>query len=124
MSDERPLDEGLDYDLYRKGLAAFERGAFQEAEVLFEASLEVREHWKTLERIGECAWRLRKVDKAIASLEKGAALGRLSKTPHLLAQVYLERGAIAEARRSLEEALRRNPQYHPSLKLLRQLDER
>jgi hypothetical protein len=67
LSDEsEPSGEGLDYDLYKKGLAAFKRGAFEEAEALFEASLELREHWKTLERIGECAWQLRKVDKPIA----------------------------------------------------------
>jgi tetratricopeptide (TPR) repeat protein len=100
-------------DLYRLGREAMEAGSLEAAVVLFDESIAVWPHFKTLELLGECLLRLGRLREAVVPLAAATALHVEARAPALLAQAYLQLGQFPEAKHFAEEALRRAPDNNP-----------
>lgn len=85
-------------------------GALEEAIALFWQSIEREPHFKALELLGECLGRAGRLREAIVPLAAATTLNRQARAPALLAEVFGQLGAWAEARELADLALGRDPQ--------------
>jgi lipopolysaccharide biosynthesis regulator YciM len=88
---------------------------------LFQASLKIAGHAKTVELLGECFMKLGRLGEAESMLKDAVTLGRESRAPLLLAELSFLQGNPAFAREMVEESLKRNPTYQPAKRLLAKL---
>ena len=88
---------------------AMDSGRFEEAVALFEQSVAISPHFKTLELLGECLVALGRLQVAIVPLAAAATLNNGSRAPALLAEVFLQTDQIYDAERMVEIALNRDP---------------
>ena len=95
--------------LYGRGRQRMDAGALEEAVVLFEQSVALEPHFKTLELLGECLDRLGRVREAIVPLAAATTLNAQVRAPALLADVFLRLEQFEDARAMAELALARDP---------------
>lgn len=111
------------YEVYRLGVAAYERGDHEAALDMFRRSFEIQPHFKSLEKIGECLMRMGSLSEAVADLRRAVSLNpRSSKTAVLLGEALLQGGDAANARLVAMSVLRRKGDYGPALRLLERAD--
>jgi tetratricopeptide (TPR) repeat protein len=106
MTDD-PLPSSA--DLYDAGRDYMQSGDYEDAVVLFEKSIALRPHFKTLELLGECYMRLGRLERAIVPLAAASTLNTGVRAPSLLADVFLKLGQLHDARELAKLALQRDP---------------
>jgi tetratricopeptide (TPR) repeat protein len=107
--------------LYYKGREAMDRGDFRAAVDLFQQSIDLLPHFKTLELQGECLLKLEQPTKAIIALSAAATLGsRPFRSLYLLAQALVQ---IGEKLEKLNEALAIKPDFARAEALLKSLTD-
>ena len=94
--------------LYDAARARMDAGALEEAIELFQRSIDLRPHFKTLELLGECAVRLGRLREAIVPLAAATALNSQSRAPSLLAEVFERLGNHDEAAGMAQLAIERD----------------
>ena len=109
------------YDSYCRGRVLYEAGEFRAAIPLFEKSLVLREHFKTLELLGESLLRVERPNDAIEPLSVASDLNPGPRSLVLLAEAFQSLGRSNDARRVLGAALARHPDYGPARAALTQL---
>jgi tetratricopeptide (TPR) repeat protein len=105
-------DSDLAYALFENGRAAFESGDHELALSLFQRSLELAIHFKTLEMIGEALSRLGRHREAIVPLAAATGLNRGSRSPCLLAEAFAALREWRSAKDAAGESLQRTPGYN------------
>ena len=107
------------YDYYCQGIAALEQGNLVVALERFEHSLSVERHFKTLARISQVLEMQGKPVEAAKALQQAYELNPKNEKVAVSFAENLDRGGNrAEARRIVEEVLRRTPSYGPAKRLL------
>jgi tetratricopeptide (TPR) repeat protein len=115
--------ENSDYYYYSFGDNLFKRGKINEALELFRKSLELCNHFKTLERISDCYDMLGLAEPALKYIELAyQANPRNDNTAYKCAEKLKSNNRIAEAKEILESILLRSPSYKKAKILLRILD--
>jgi tetratricopeptide (TPR) repeat protein len=114
---DQARDESL--ALYNKGREAMERSDLRAAVDLFQQSIDLLPHFKTLELQGECLLKLEQPTKVIIALSASATLGsRPFRALYLLAQALLLIGEKRKAIEKLKEALAMQPEFAGAKRLL------
>lgn len=85
-----------------------DEGEFEDAVLLFQQSISQYPHFKALELLGECFYRLNRLSAAIVPLAAATALNNGVRAPSLLAEVFLNLEQYQEAKYMAEMALSRD----------------
>ena len=109
-------------DLYRKARELMERNRFEEAVLLFEKSIILDPHFKTLELLGECYIALNLLDKSIIPLAAAVTLNRGVRSAALLANVLLKLKKYNAAIDVAEIALNRDSKNRMALSVLKEIE--
>ena len=113
-----PNEYGQSFEKYEAGRVAMEKGDLDRAIELFEESVKIAPHFKTLELLGECKIEIRRPADAIVPLAAAVGLGTNAFRPmYLLAKAYSEMGARKTALSYVEKALQMNPNFRTALEL-------
>lgn len=105
--------------LYRRGREAMDKGSLEIAVQLFQESIAIDPHFKTLELLGECHLRSRHHIEAVVPLAAAAGLGaKPFRALYLLAQALHACGHTDWALEKLRQALELNPNYRHAKELL------
>ena len=108
--------------LYYQGREAMDRGDLQAAVDLFQQSIDLFPHFKTLELQGECLLTLERPSSAIIALAASATLGsRPFRSLYLLAQALVQIGDNRKAIEKLNEALAMQPDFASAKALLSEI---
>ena len=108
--------------LYYQGREAMDRGDLQAAVDLFQQSIDLFPHFKTLELQGECLLTLERPTSAIIALAASATLGaRPFRALYLLAQALVQIGDNRKAIEKLNEALAMQPDFASAKALLSEI---
>ena len=107
---------------YYKGRNEMDGNRLDDAVCHFRKSLALSLHFKTAELLGECLLRTGRVTEAIEALGFTMSNGAAARGPFLLAESYLKAGDRDAAKSAAIESLRRNENYGPALRLLRELE--
>jgi tetratricopeptide (TPR) repeat protein len=108
--------------LYYQGREAMDRGDLQAAVDLFQQSIDLFPHFKTLELQGECLLTLGRPTSAIIALAASATLGsRPFRSLYLLAQALVQIGDNRKAIEKLSEALAMQPDFASAKALLSEI---
>jgi tetratricopeptide (TPR) repeat protein len=128
-------------EIYFEARRAMDGGRWEEAIRLFEESIRIRPHHKSLELLGECLGRLGRWNEAVIALAAATTLNRTSRAPSLCAEALLQIKDYCRAIDVAEIALeidpknrkalairnearqRRNDELGPRAESLRQLEE-
>ncbi len=111
-------------ELYQRGRAAMEQGDFPLAVELFQQSVDLFPHFKTLELLGECWLKLGQPTRAVVVLGAASTLGhRASRALYLLARTLNKIGERDKAIEKLREAITIQPDYESAKRLLESLNE-
>ena len=95
--------------LYQDGRKAMASGEFENALKLFQESLRLYVHFKTLELMGECCMRLGRFEEALVPLAAASTLNRGARAPALLAEAFLQMERFHEAASTADIAVSRQP---------------
>ena len=96
-------------DLYRQALELMEKNQLEQAVPLFQQSIALSPHFKTLELLGECFIRLNRLPEAVVPLAAATTLNQGVRAPSLLADVFLKLEDYDSANEIAELALSRDP---------------
>ncbi len=104
--------DGKDYNLYLKGLVAYEKGCYTDAIGYFERSNHISEHFKCYERLYDCWMHSGDTRKAFSCIEKAYNLNpKNDKTAYEFARMLVESGDCESALKVLRSIMQRNPSY-------------
>lgn len=106
--------------LYAKGRDLMAAGNFATARQVFEESVALYPHFKTLELLGECLLKLDEPWRAIIPLAAATALNKQVRAPSLLAEAFLACGEPDKARNAAQVALLRDPNNRAANRILNQ----
>ena len=95
-------------DLYEQARRMMGEGRLEEAVSLFQQSVALAPHFKSLELLGECFVRLNRQREAIVPLAAATSLNRGVRAPSLLAEVFLMLEDYHAAKEMAELALSRD----------------
>lgn len=109
-------------DLYRKARELMDNNRFEEAVSLFEKSLILDPHFKTLELLGECYIRLDLLKKAIVPLAAAVTLNSGVRAASLLANLFLKLKHYNAARDMAEIALSRDSENRIAQNVLKEIE--
>lgn len=104
MKDDLPQSS----ELYRQARQMMNEGRLEKAIALFEQSVELAPHFKSLELLGECLFRLNRLREAVVPLAAATTLNRGVRAPSLLAEVFLKLEDYQHAGEMAALALSRN----------------
>jgi tetratricopeptide (TPR) repeat protein len=96
-------------ELYRQAHELMEKNRLEDAVPLFQQSIALSPHFKSLELLGECLVRLNRLPEAVVPLAAATTLNRGVRAPSLLADVFLKLGDYHGAYEVAEIALSRDP---------------
>lgn len=96
-------------ELCQKARQMMDEGKLEGAIILFEQSISLYPHFKSLELLGECFSRLNRLSEAIVPLAAATSLNKGVRAPSLLAEVFLKLKEYQQAREMAEVALSREP---------------
>jgi tetratricopeptide (TPR) repeat protein len=96
-------------NLYQKARQIMDEGNLEDAIVLFERSISHYPHFKSLELLGECFYRLNRFPQAIVPLAAATSLNKAVRAPALLAEVFIKLKDFHKAVEIAEVALSRDP---------------
>lgn len=120
MSGDQSFDSG---GLYDQARGLMDQGRLEEAVLLFEESNKSFPHFKTLELLGECNFRLGKLSEAIVPLAAATTLNRGVRAPSLLAEVFLKLGEFHNAEEITAIALSRDATNRRALRVKDSIDK-
>jgi tetratricopeptide (TPR) repeat protein len=95
--------------LYHKGRELVVTGDLEGAVKLFDESVRVYPHFKTLELLGECLLKLGRAQESVVPLAAATSLNKGVRAATLLAEALLALGERDRAVDVAQEALRRDP---------------
>jgi tetratricopeptide (TPR) repeat protein len=111
--------------LYYDAQEASSQHDYLRAVDLLQRSIEIADHFKSREVLGQCYERLGDRPGAIGEYRRALELNpRSNKTAHLLASALLDEGDLAAASAIVASLLDRCPTYGPARKLLSTIDSR
>lgn len=96
-------------ELYHRARDFMDQNRLEEAVSLFERSVELSPHFKSLELLGECRIKLGLLKESIVPLAPAAGLNKGVRAPAMLAGVFLSLGDLDRAKEIAEIALDRDP---------------
>jgi tetratricopeptide (TPR) repeat protein len=102
-------------ELYFEGRRAMDAGRLDEAIRLFEESIRIRPHHKSLELLGECLGRLGRWNEAVVALAAATTLNRTVRAPSLCAEALLHIKDYHRAIDVAEIALKIDPKNRKAL---------
>ncbi len=109
---------GESFDKYQAGRLEMEKCNYDGAIALFEESVRIAPHFKTLELLGECKLNLRRPSEAIVPLAAAVTLGTNEfRAMYLLARALSEVGEKRDALKFLEVLLQREPTFKSAREL-------
>ncbi len=108
-------------DLYRKARESM-NNQFEKAVALFEKSIILDPHFKTLELLGECYIRLDLLKKAIVPLAASVSLNSGVRAASLLADVFLKLQNYNAAKNMAEVALNRDSKNRIAQNVLKETE--
>ena len=97
------------FDLYRQARELMEKNQLEDAVRLFQQSIVLSPHFKSLELLGECFIRLNRLPEAVVPLAAATTLNQGPRAPSLLADVFLKLEDSDRANEVAEIALSRDP---------------
>lgn len=103
------------FSLYEEGREAMGRSDFKGAYDLFQKSIAIYPHFKTLELLGECCLKLGLVRESIVPLAAASTLNKGIRAPSLLAEAFLRIDEHANAGAMAEMVLSRSPHNRKAL---------
>src|SRR4028119_1434570 len=106
-------------DLYQKARLKMSEGNFDDAVFLFQQSIQLSPHFKTLELLGECFIHLNRWQEAIVPLAAATSLNKSVRAPSLLAEVFLKLEDYPSAEEMAEIALCRDTNNRKALEVRR-----
>lgn len=107
-----PSEYEESFEKYEAGRVAMEKADFDRAILLFEESVKLSPHFKTLELLGECKINIGRPSEAILPLAAAVGLGTNAfRAMYLLAKAYSEMGDRKTALSFSEKALQMNPNF-------------
>jgi tetratricopeptide (TPR) repeat protein len=95
-------------DLYQQARLMMSEDRLDEAVALFQQSVALSLHFKSLELLGECFIRLNRLREAIVPLTVATNLNKGVRAPSLLAEVLLKLEDYQEAKEMADVALSRD----------------
>jgi tetratricopeptide (TPR) repeat protein len=127
MHRVEPFDEhgrSLATQRYEHARTLMDKGALEQAAVLFQQAAIESPHFKTYELLGECYLRMGRFAEAIPFLAAASFLNNGVKASSLLAEAWLALGRHSDAGAAVEIALSRDPKNKLALKVREQLERR
>jgi tetratricopeptide (TPR) repeat protein len=119
-----PSDFGPSFETYSAGRVAMDSADFGRAIELFEESIRLSPHFKTLELLGECRLRNHQPLEAIQPLAAAVGLGTNAfRATYLLAKAFLAIGDKKAALKYVGRALQMNPHFKSARELKESLSE-
>lgn len=116
-------DFGPSFDKYEEGRAAMDQADLNRAIELFEESVRLSPHFKTLELLGECRLKNHQPSEAILPLAAAVGLGTNAfRAMYLLAKAYAELGNKKTALRYIDRALQMKPDFKSARELKESLN--
>lgn len=112
------------YDLYQRARQAMDNNKLEEAIELFQHSIMIEPHFKSLELLGECLIRLKRYREAIVPLAAATILNKGVRAPTLLAKVFLNLKDYSKAREVAELALTRDTNNKEARRVIESVAER
>lgn len=113
-----PTEYGQSFEKYEAGRIAMEKGDLDRAIHLFEESVKIAPHFKTLELLGERQIEICRPADAIVPLAASVGLGTNAfRAMYLLAKAYTEMGERKTALSYVEKALQMNPNFKTAREL-------
>ena len=107
-----PTEFGDSFDEYAAGREAMNSSDYARAIKLFEESIRLSPHFKTLELLGECRLKIHQPSEAIVPLAAAVGLGTNAfRAMYLLAQAFSECGDKKTALKYVERALQMNSEF-------------
>jgi tetratricopeptide (TPR) repeat protein len=106
-------------DLYRKARDLMDENKFEDAVILFQKSVELDPHFKTLELLGESYIRLNRFSDAIIPLAASVSLNKGVRAASLLAEVFVKLKNYSAAKDMAEIALSREPNNRKALEVMK-----
>jgi tetratricopeptide (TPR) repeat protein len=107
-----PSDFGPSFDKYLEGRSAMDQADLSRAIELFEESVRLSPHFKTLELLGECRLKNHQPSEAILPLAAAVGLGTNAfRAMYLLAKAYSDVGNKESALKYADRALQINPDF-------------
>ena len=119
-------DNGMDraYSYYLAACTLLECKNVSEALELFQKSLALDKHFKTLEKISFCYQQLGSINTALKYIELAFnANPRNNKTAYIFAEQLKRNGNTAKAKEILQSILKVNPSYKKAKMLLNDIVE-
>lgn len=101
--------------LYRQARELMEKDEFEDAVPLFQQSIALSPHFKSLELLGECFIRLNRLPEAVVPLAAATTLNQGVRAPALLADVFLKLEDYHQANEVAQIALSRDPNNRMAL---------
>jgi len=109
--------------LYEEARSRMAAGDMTKAISLFQQSVSLYPHFKSLELLGECLLELERFSEAVVPLAAATALNRQVRAPGLLAQAFLRLGDRSKAREFAKLALSREPNFHMAKEVLLETED-
>ena len=111
-------------ELFQKARVLMDEKKFDEAAKLFQQSISLNPHFKSLELLGECFIRLDRLQEAIIPLAAAITLNRGVRASALLAKVFLDLENYGMAKDLADTALTRDPHNKTALNIIKIIDEK
>jgi tetratricopeptide (TPR) repeat protein len=111
-------------ELYFEARRAMEDGRWEEAVRLFEESVRIRPHHKSLELLGECLGRLDRWNEAVVALAAATTLNHTVHAPSLCAEALLHIKDYHRAIDVAEIALKIDPKNRKALAIREEARQR
>jgi tetratricopeptide (TPR) repeat protein len=105
------------FDPYQKAREAMSKGKIQDAIELFQRSIQISPHFKSLELLGECLMKENRLTEAVVPLSAATSLNKGVRAPSLLSEVFYKLADFDNAKRFAAIALKRDPNNKKALKI-------
>jgi tetratricopeptide (TPR) repeat protein len=102
-------------DLYHQAREVMEKNQLEDAVRLFQQSITLSPHFKSLELLGECFIHLNRLAEAVVPLAAATTLNQGVRAPSLLADVFLKLEDYDRANELAKIALSRDPDNRMAL---------
>ena len=112
------VDADVSRELYCRARSLVEDNRLAEAVAVFEESLKIDPHFKTLELLGETLVRLGRLKEALIPLAASVTLNKQSRAASFLAEAFFNLGDLDKAEEIAKLALSREPNNKKALKVL------
>jgi tetratricopeptide (TPR) repeat protein len=117
-------DSARSSKLYNQARVLMTEKKLDEAAEMFQQSISLAPHFKSLELLGECFILLNRIKEAVVPLAAAVTLNRGVRAAALLAEVFLKLEDYGKAKDLAETALRRDANNKTALNVMKIVSEK